>query len=717
MAALISSPRGKTLLLVLTFIIATAASILFNVPVLRQILGFSFLTFMPGLLLISVLRFKGLSQTEKILLSVGLSISSLILFGLLINSIYPLLGFDRPLSTISLTISFSFMLFILGIIAYLRNSTLSFDRLFHFEITASEKTFLIIPIFFPLMSILGMYLMNRYDNNIMAVSLLSLITLYAIFLTFWHNRVPSRVYPIAVFLISISLVLLLGLRGSHLIGIDTHIEYLIFQHTLQNGRWQIFLGQAYEGCLSISILPTIYQSVLHIDPEYLFKTLYPILFSLAPLVVFVISRKFIRNQGAFLASLFFMSQIAFLTTTELARANIAILFFALSIMALFHRELTEFNKWILFVILSASCVLSHYTTSYIFFFLLFATWLVVKVISRVRPSEGKTNSSITGGKLVLLFVFIFLWQGEVVGAFSGAVNFIVDIFRSMPQFFLREARGETAAAALGLNLGEKGIAQKLEFIFSWLTVALVAVGILAMLVRYLTRFKSVNSRERRPPQYLSRDFDDEFFVMSAISVAILAVSLALPFIFAGYDIQRTYMQMTIILSVFLVVGGMVIAGLARIKRAYLLILIVLIPYFLCTTGTMYQAFGSPRSLALNSDGMQYDMLYVHDQEIAGAKWLAQYGNLSEVSTIEVDAMGDGRLSSEAGISPNYISAADLEQPTPVTTGYIFLTYTNVVKGMYFISAAAIEEHNLEQPQDLFSGRNKIYSDGGAEIWQ
>lgn len=717
MAALISSPRGKTLLLVLTFIIATATSILFGIPILQQILGFLFLTFMPGLLLIGVLRFNGLGQTEKILLSVGLSISSLILFGLLINSIYPLLGFDRPLSTISFTISFSFILFVLGIIAYLRNSTLSLDRLLHFEITTSEKTYLIIPIFFPLLSILGMYLMNRYDNNIMAVSLLLLITLYAILLTCWHNRVPTRVYPIAVFMISISLLLLLGLRGSHLIGIDTHIEYLIFQNTLQNEQWQISLSLPYEGCLSISIIPTIYQSVLHLDPEYLFKTLYPILFSLTPIVVYVTSRKFIRNEGAFLASLFFMSQTAFLITTELARSNIAILFFSLSIMALFHRELTEFNKWILFVIFSASCVLSHYTTSYIFFILLFATWLVIKVISKVRSSEGKMNSSITGGKLALLFVFIFLWQNEVVGEFSGAVNFMVDTFRSMPQFFLREARGETAAAALGLNLGEKVIAQRLEFIFSWLTVALVVGGVLAILVRYLTRFKSVKSRLRHPPQYLSRDFDDEFFFMSAISAAILALSVALPFVFAGYDIQRTYMQMTILLSVFFAVGGMVIARLARIKRVYLLTLIVLIPYFLCTTGTIYQAFGSPRSPALNSDGMQYDMLYVHDPEVTGAKWLAQYGNLSEVSTIEVDAMGGGRLSSEAGISPNYISAADLEQPTPLTVGYIFLTYTNVVKGMYFIQATAIEEHNLEQPQDLFSGRNKTYSDGGAEIWQ
>jgi uncharacterized membrane protein len=327
------------------------------------------------------------------------------------------------------------------------------------------------------------------------------------------------------------------------------------------------------------------------------------------------------------------------------------------------------------------------------------------------------NLSINSGKLAFLGILIFLWQGEVVGALSGALNFIVDTLRSMPQFLLRESRGETAAAALGSNLGEKGIPQKVEFIFSWLSIALVVVGILAMLVRYLTRFKSINSRASRLPEYLSRDFDDEFLVMSAIGVVILMVAVALPFVFAGYDIQRTYLQMTIILSVFLAVGGMVIARLARIKRTYLLILIVLIPYFLCTTGTIYQAFGSPRSMALNSDGMQYDMLYVHDQEIAGAKWLAQYGNLSEVSTIEVDAMGDGRLSSEAGISPNYISAADLEQPTPVTTGYIFLTYTNVVKGMYFIQAAAIEEHNLEQPQDLFSGRNKIYSDSGAEIWQ
>ena len=73
-------------------------------------------------------------------------------------------------------------------------------------------------------------------------------------------------------------------------------------------------------------------------------------------------------------------------------------------------------------------------------------------------------------------------------------------------------------------------------------------------------------------------------------------------------------------------------------RAYLIILLVLIPYFLCATGMMYNIFGVPRAIALNSEGERYDMLYVHDQESYGAKWLRDNSEL-ENTMIYTDQLG------------------------------------------------------------------------------
>ena len=60
-------------------------------------------------------------------------------------------------------------------------------------------------------------------------------------------------------------------------------------------------------------------------------------------------------------------------------------------------------------------------------------------------------------------------------------------------------------------------------------------------------------------------------------------------------------------------------------RAYIIILLVLVPYFMCSTGVMYNLFGVQRQIILNSEGQIYNLLYVHDQDSYGAKWLSKYG--------------------------------------------------------------------------------------------
>ena len=77
--------------------------------------------------------------------------------------------------------------------------------------------------------------------------------------------------------------------------------------------------------------------------------------------------------------------------------------------------------------------------------------------------------------------------------------------------------------------------------------------------------------------------------------------------------NRLYFAMTVILSVIFVVGGITISKYLNAKP-YLVILLLLVPYFMCTTGTMYHIFSVPHELALSSEGKLYDMYYVHDQE-------------------------------------------------------------------------------------------------------
>src|SRR4030043_136102 len=92
---------------IIAIIVITNIACLLDIPVLRQISGFVFLTFIPGFLILLVLRLNRLGLLEKIVLSVGLSIAFAMFFGLAENILLLAIGFTRPLSSTPLLVSFS----------------------------------------------------------------------------------------------------------------------------------------------------------------------------------------------------------------------------------------------------------------------------------------------------------------------------------------------------------------------------------------------------------------------------------------------------------------------------------------------------------------------------------------------------------------------------------------------------------------------------------
>ena len=252
------------------FIILADIAILLNIPFLRQILGFILLTILPGLLILDALKLNSLRFTENLVLSVGLSISFLMFLGLLLNIVLLNIHYESPLSTIPLLISINLSAIALIIVSD-RSAKNAIFSLLNFNLSRSEKALLIVPILFPVLSIIGAYLMNTTNNNIITIFFLFLVPIYVAFICFFNQNFPSRIYPLVIFLISISLVLMEALRSSHIIGIDTHSEYYIFQTILKNQYWNAsIIGDQLDACLSISILPTIYQLFLNANSGDIF---------------------------------------------------------------------------------------------------------------------------------------------------------------------------------------------------------------------------------------------------------------------------------------------------------------------------------------------------------------------------------------------------------------------------------------------------------------
>ena len=86
-------------LLLIIVVILTNLFILFDVPFTKQIFSFIFLTFIPGLLIIHILKLNEIGTTEKFILNVGISIAFAMIFGILINFLLIGIGYKKPLST------------------------------------------------------------------------------------------------------------------------------------------------------------------------------------------------------------------------------------------------------------------------------------------------------------------------------------------------------------------------------------------------------------------------------------------------------------------------------------------------------------------------------------------------------------------------------------------------------------------------------------------
>ena len=757
-----------------------------QIPIVRQFVSFVYLTFVPGVLILKILKLEQLAIPERFVLSVGLSISFIMFFGLLVNSILPIFGYLHPLSITAVSISFSAAIFVLLIIDILVNEDTS-DSTLDLKFSNIEKCFLIAPIFFLVMSICGSFLMNINNNNIILIFLLFLIPAYIIFISIFRTSIPDRIYPIVIILISVSFTLMFALRGSHIIlGLDPGYELFFFRSTLDNMHWSILNINALDSCLSISLLPTIYQSFLNINnEEYLFKILFPLLSAISPLVVYLISRKYLLGSYAFLAAVFFMSQETFLRTNS-ARLILAIFFSALAIFVLFQNDINEVKKRFLFIIFLASIVVSHYSTSYIFFFLILFTFLWKQILTKFIDYTGRVidcgkNSSLginayapirSGAKenirpilLLLFFVMIFVWYSQVAASpFQSGLLFIGQTFQALNNIFLAESRVYEVELLIGKNIPYR-ISSIIGFVFTWATFIFIGLGILTMI--FGQRYTAYLSRTGKPAfgSGLYR-LNQEYVLMSVGCGILLAGAIILPFVSNGYSIKRLYQVMVIVLSTCFILGGISMTlllqsaftrmtkrikifksiltkiNLAAIIRPphikvspLFIIIIIIVPYNIYTTGVLAQICGefpgtntlnSPKNTEGNATLISTMTWHICDQDCFSAEWFARCMNKESMIFVphfhsaEV-LMGEGKVPAsniDFSLVPNYEKNHNI-------VGYIYLRYIETTSGVimayYPPSSSGLAQrvvpHRISDYFLLFSSKNRIYSNGGSEIFK
>ena len=663
-------PKHKIISFFLIILVLTDFFVFFDIPLFKPIFVFFLVTLIPGVIIVILLSLDQLKFIEKVVLSTGISISFILFSALFMNFSLSFLHFQNIFNQNNLLILYNISIVVLLGLFSLKKGTFSF-KIPEMRLSSKEKVLLLALSLIYISCISGIYFLNSYNLNFVIIFFYLVVSAFIIFIAYFNKKIPKRMYPVIILIISLTIFLVSSLRSDHLLGSDTHEEFYHFLLIINNSFWMpdnTLLGS----CLSISILPAVYQFLIGGNPEFLFKLLFSLLFLIAPLSVYAIINYYFDEFYSFIGTLFFIFQYCVVGVPEFARSSIALLFCILFLLILFNKNIIGSHKSALLILFFASCVVSHYSTSYIFFIIMVLVFFLQLFIKHIKiPFQQNFQIPM----LIIFFMIIYFWYFYVNTVVSSTgVSFVTRSIESIRDFFDLSDRGNDISFLLGNKIQTFGQVYQVEVALTWALQLIVTSGLFAIIFqKFYSLITSKKSDEIIP---CNREIQFDLISFACIFWGLLASSILIPFISIGYGILRVYALASVLLSIFFIVGSQALANMLinlkcsiqqkmllkiplidiltfkKEKSNKIVFLIIVLPilifYFLSISGITYSLAGFQRSMYVNSGGSQFDIYYISDQESVAAKWLKNV-KLGDEEYIYSDYFEPGFLLSQSMI--------------------------------------------------------------------
>ena len=628
-----------------------------DILIIQQIIGFVFLTLLPGYIVLRIFKLHNINPIESLLYSVGISLVFIFVTGTVANFLLPGWGLQRPISIIPIMVCSTILIILLLLAACIIDGkyqmpNLRRDASLHFDLhklTWSEINSYLIALLLPLLSILGILLINYYGNNTLIFILIFFICLIIILAAL--NKFPEKSYIFIIFFMSLSLLYQTSLISTNLVGSDVHLEYGIGNAVIEQGRWDYAKPSTVNSCLSVVFLAPIYSMILNMDIIWLIKIIYPILFSLLPIVLFRAYRIQTNPLIAFLSSIFFITMpMFFMDMPQLIRQQVSEIFFGLVILLMVERKLKPVSKTILSIIFGMGVIVSHYGlgTGYIGYVL--CTFMILAIIKskfgqtawqfiitkkNALPEDLKHKGafSVTAALIIICLssVFMLFYYSAVasgtamsgidalVHTISNIINSIVDKFANLSASAIPAAPGDNlsqlqtvsspphleplAKTAIGLDILNASPLGMVWRVLQYIVEICLIAGLLLLIVK---------------SGYLGKNVKSEFVALNVTSALIL-LSLFTPPTYSGsygwgMGSVRIWHITLLIMSPLFISGGSYIAYF--IKRSSALIhkkfkhlttsfnindfakfpvIFILVPYFIFNSGAIFELTGSSKT--------------------------------------------------------------------------------------------------------------------------
>jgi len=695
------------------------SSLGFDIPIVRQLIGFIYLTFVPGIIILRILKLHKLGNTETLLYAVGLSLATLMFTGLFMNFFYPFIGIVNPISEIPSIIAISFVISILCIIDYIHNR--GFSVSFSIDIKELLSPYVFFLLLLPFLSIFGIYLINFHNNNMLLFVFLVIISMIPILVAF--DCLPRGAYPLAVITIAIALLF----HRSLVIG-NVPSEYYLLNLVKTTSFWDPTIPINPNAMLSIVMLGPIFSDICGISSAYVCHIIYPLLFSLVPLGLYRIYQKQTDDKIAFISCFFFMSVFSFfIMLPKLPRQEVAEIFFVLLILLLSDKSMNNTKRNTLLILFSFSLIVSHYATSYVYMCLLIASWFLL--LNKWRGNKDNKRTSIVTPAYISLFIVLALtWNIHISSSsiFNTIVNLGHIIVTHIYTDFLNPATSQ------GLNYLMRDMPSLLYRIYRilhYITQFLIIIGILS----FLKRKESKETKIR-----------NEYVAFSEASFAILLATTVIPF-FSGYcslDLPRLYHIVLLFLAPFCIIGSITTAKLlsniikipifsyiAKRDIQIKILSLFFAIFFLFNSGFIFeiaknQVYPNPISIVRIKEGgnimekTYYYAEYYTEQDALGAWWLSEKRNGS--MNLYGDYYATGVLAQELGIWWPEIEGYKIFILTNCTEVdeagyYVYLRYFNYIDHV-ILDRLPNEPWDIREFSSILDTASKIYSNGGSVVY-
>jgi uncharacterized membrane protein len=163
-----------------------------SLPIVQPLLGFVYLTFVPGTLVLTALRIRNLGIVETTLYSVGLSVTVVLSIGFVLTIAFNALNIIKPFSFLAVTSSVSFLVLVLCAVAYFRNRTHP-KPLFNTKMSVPLVPTLFLCIL-PFLAVFSTYLVNTYDIDVGQLFLWLVLGIVVLLIAF-DKVIPPKLYP------------------------------------------------------------------------------------------------------------------------------------------------------------------------------------------------------------------------------------------------------------------------------------------------------------------------------------------------------------------------------------------------------------------------------------------------------------------------------------------------------------------------------------------